>query len=140
MRAHSILQLLAAIVAISTIPHLGPQAASAQTFQSCLVEDEDALFIRLQERARNGYSAAHQEFDFETHVGNAWRSADMTSIIGAAATEAGIQYGGEGFFEREANRRLTSYSRSRAEAAVETIADQTFSSLACQSAFKTDPA
>lgn len=136
MRAHSILQILAVIVAICTIPHLRPQAVSAQTFQSCLVEDEDALFIRLQERARNGYSAAHQEFDFETHVGNAWRSADMTSIIGAAATEAGIQYGGEGFFEREANRRLTSYSRSRAEAAVEAIADQTFSSLAVQDALE----
>lgn len=136
MREHSFLKVLAAILVISTIPHLGSQAASAQTFQSCMVEDEDTLFIKLQERARNGYSVAHQEFDFEIHVGNAWRSAGMTSIIGMEATEAGIQYGGEGFLEREANRRLTSYSRSRAEAAVEKIADQTFSSTAVREALE----
>lgn len=124
LRSIAMLMFLGAAIAIPT------QFASAQTFQSCLVENEDALFAGLQQRASEGYAAAHQEFDFAIHVQNAWRQVDMTSIIETAAREAGTRYGGDRFFEREANRRLTSYSRSRAETAVEAIADQTFSSAA----------
>jgi hypothetical protein len=136
MRIKSVLKIVATIAAISVIIHIQPPAANAQTFQSCLVEDEDALFIQLRERARDGYSAAYHEFDFQTQVISAWRSADVTSIIQAEAAEAGKQYGGEDFLERQINRRGTSYSEEMAEAAIKTIADQTFSTPAVQDAIE----
>lgn len=102
--------------------------ASAQTFQSCLSDNEDALFISISERARIGYAAAHNEFDYHNAVRIAWRESEMPDAIASSAEAAGEAYGGDRFFQREINRRCTSYRRGCAADAVEAIAEQTFSS------------
>ena len=112
-----------------------PQVSYSQTVNSCRTDNQDSLYLELQDRARTGYKTAHDNFDYQYAVASAWRSADMTHIIASAAQSAGDDYRWDSINEVFL-RRCTGWSKGCAERAASFIGNRTFSSSSVKTGFE----